>query len=222
MLLKSINKHTILISLVSKQCILKFQLYRNVPQLDALMNELEKQYYGIGASTVSMPDEYLVSGRLCVGVCPLEEDWHRCEIVHVYVKRKKVKLYFIGYGGEAEVDFDKVKFLRREFGVLPVQAMNTKLANVNLRPNETLKNYMLSRVTNKPLLATITGVIDDDVFCLEIVDVHTSPVSLNARIILDGHGESCDDTKRSGVTNTFFIYSFKCDKIGCLIFLNIN
>jgi hypothetical protein len=208
------DKHIVIISHVTNPCDLQFQLRQNVPQLESLMDKLERQYYGIGATTFSMPDEYIITGRLCVGIYPIDGNWHRCEIVQVFANEKKVKIYFMDYGGYSTVDFHQVKFLRREFGELPVQALNAKLANIKFRKNknvkdETVINYMLSRVMGRPLEATILGVIDDDVFCLELVDRTTqdhgscpagTPISLNTRVIMDGYGESCDDTKKSGVS----------------------
>lgn len=55
---------------------------------------------------------------------------------------------------------------------------------------------------NKTLEARITGVIGKNLFCLEIIDKCThmskAEINLNKRIIQDGFGTGCDDSKTPG------------------------
>jgi hypothetical protein len=208
------TRFPIIVSHTTSPSDLRIQLPCNKPDLEDLMDKLEKQYQGIGQSCYTMPEEYIVTGRLCAGVFRGDNNWHRSEIVQVFNEARQAKVAFIDYGGFDTVDFKLVKFLRRDFGQLPVQALKAKLANVKFRPrhseeNVKIVNYMLNRVANKTSLeASITGVVDGDVLCLEILDKTTQDnlgrpagtcLSLNTRVIMDGYGESCDDSKQRGV-----------------------
>ena len=210
------SQHQVIVSQVRTPCNIQVQLAKNVPKLNALMDELEVDYYGLGATIYTMPDEYVVNGSLCAGVFPLDRNWHRASISQVFKQQRQASIYFVDYGGYATVPFEDLKFLRRRFGELPVQALNAKFANVKFNKSakmrdEVVINYLLGKVQHKVLEATIVGVINQNCFCLNVCERTTqsrpncpagTAISVNARIIMDGFGEACDDSKDSTVTTS--------------------
>ena len=133
--------HYIIISHVTHPCSMKFQLARNKPGLDDLMDSLEKLYQGIGSTHYIMPDAFVTTGRLCAGIFPGDNNWHRAEIVQPLPKTRQAEISYIDYGGMCTVSNDQLAFLRRDFGDLPVQAADCKMANVKYHKNKALKDY---------------------------------------------------------------------------------
>ena len=173
-----------------------------------------------GASNYNMPDSCMEHNALCASIYPHDKNWHRCRITGVYHDTKKVRVYFIDYGGDSVVSLDDVKFLSRNFAYLPVQAVNAKFANINQPANGTwskdIINYLLNQINqHKPLYADVIGYLDGFV-SLEIYyyansggDNGKCKISLNNRIVQDGFGSRYVEKDEVEV-KLFFIICYFC------------
>lgn len=126
------NKHSIIVSQVQDPSFIQFQLYENYYELESLMNQLEHAYYGIGSTMYDMPDQFKRNGLVCVAIFPNDKNWHRAYILQTFKKERRATVYFIDYGGQALIDYDNIKFMKREFTHLPIQALDAKFANVKV------------------------------------------------------------------------------------------
>lgn len=158
------STHRIIISNVTNPTNFQIQLVENNRALDSLMDELEKLYYGIGASHYNMPTEYIQHYGICAAVFEGDKNWHRCRITGYYREQKAVRVQFIDYGGNSIVSINDVKFLAKQFDKLPIQAVNARLHNLAPPVLDTwhkgIVDYMLQRVKGKVFSANIIGVIE--------------------------------------------------------------
>jgi hypothetical protein len=136
-------------------------------ELESLMEQLEKFYFGIGSSFYDMPAEYVQHGRLCACFYSVDQSWYRCFIHRVFLDKQVAKIYFIDYGGFETVRFDKIKFLAKGFDELPPCAVRCRLANIkslNEKWPDNIVTYLLDKTqypqTRQPKLfqAKIFGI----------------------------------------------------------------
>ncbi|CAF0802736.1 unnamed protein product [Brachionus calyciflorus] len=207
------REHNVIMSNVTNPCNFQVQLVENIPSLNELMDNLEKVYYGVGAGYYDMPENYVHEGKYCVAVFDIDKNWHRCRILDVHRDKKRVIIEFIDYGGQTIVPINSLKFLLKEFTVLPPQAIDACFSNIRERPDELWRkdtiNYLLNRTVNKLLKAKITGIKNNHI-CMEIYDrtpqnVNGRPagteINLNNRVIMDGYGDKYDETTNVSFTS---------------------
>ena len=202
------STHRIIISNVINPTNFQIQLVDNGRALDSLMDELEKLYYGIGASHYNMPPEYIQHDRLCAAVFDGDKNWHRCRITGYYKEQKSARVQFIDYGGSSTVSINDIKFLAKQFDKLPIQAVNARLHN--LAPpvldtwHKNIVDYMLSRVKGKVFSANIVGAIEGvlSIECFQELPkldkdnkLELSKKSLNQLIIDECFAKFYDSTK---------------------------
>ena len=153
------REHEVLISSVKNPCHIEVQLDANHLKLEQLMDKLEAKYNGFGASDFNMSDEYILTHRLCAATFS-DNNWHRCRMVEL--NGDLVSVYYLDYGGEAQVPKDKIKFLYKDFD-MPCQAVKAKFNNIKWNPKwnkdeesrKEIINYLLKRVMGKNLRAKI-------------------------------------------------------------------
>ena len=116
---------------VANPCNFQVQLVENIPSLNELMEDLEKVYYGIEAGCYDIPEDYVHEGKYCVAVFHIDKNWHRCRILDVYRDKKRILIEFIDYGGQTTVPINSLKFLLKEFSVLPSQAIDACYSKIS-------------------------------------------------------------------------------------------
>ena len=233
--LASQKSHRVIVSHVYSASNIHIQIVENLPRLDKLMDDLENVYLGLGASVYDMPESYILVGRICASVFPLDKNWHRCQIQSIYPSRKQAYVTFIDYGGHATVSYTDIKFLAKEFEKLPAQAILARLANVKTSAEwgEKEINYFLNRVMGKCLLAEIIGYNDIRV-SVDLFDFTTqdngdckagTKIHINSRVVMDGFGTHYDETQEievffNGIT-LFIILKSQCTKFKLFNIRNI-
>lgn len=106
---------------------------------------------------------------------------------------------------------NELKFLAKQFGSLPIQAINARFYAVRPRPSnmwhKDIINYLLNRVMNKHLEVHVKGIRQDfvslEIFDKTIVDANGRPagtaIHLNKRIVMDGYADLYDETSDHAV-----------------------
>lgn len=165
------------------------------------MDNLEKVYYGVGSGYYDMPENYVVMGKLCVAVFEMDNNWHRCRIIGVDLNKKKARVDFIDYGGDAVVPINGLKFLLKEFSFMPPQAIDSCFSRIRSRPDELWRkdtvNYMLNRLMNKKLKSKVTGIrggfVSLEIYDKTLVEVNGRPagtlIHINKKMVVDGYAD---------------------------------
>ncbi len=122
---------------------------------------------------------------------------------------------YLSYGGEAQVEINSLKFLKREFISLPIQAINVRLFNLNKEKKwkSDIISYLLNIVQGKIYTCALNGIIADSL-CITLSD--TAPNTLNKRLITDGYAIHADDILDVDVS----VYNYWLQFFGKCIFVN--
>jgi hypothetical protein len=155
----------IFVSHITNPFEISIQIAKNIPRLNALMDDIENAYLGVGASHYNMEREYIQMGKYCAAVFPGDKNWHRCKILEIDDKKKLVRVSFIDYGGETFVPITDLKLLCKRFMNLPQQAILARLSNVDYmniagrRWSDKVTDYLLGLVTGKLFRARFDGTV---------------------------------------------------------------
>ena len=114
------NKHKVQIVCVLNPVEFHLHLIDKLPDLLDLNDQLNNCYFGIGASNYEMPLSYVNVNRLCAAIYVYDSNWYRCRITSVLTVTNQVVVEFIDYGNELLVKSNGLKFLKKEFGSLPI------------------------------------------------------------------------------------------------------
>jgi hypothetical protein len=199
------QKCSIIVANIIDPCYFQIQLEENSSDLENLMEKLEKVYCGFGASIYDMSEDDLKVNRLCAATFSKDQNWHRCKIVKYDETLKKVKVFYIDYGGYDFVELKNVKFLDKEFAKWPVQVLDAKCHNLK-KPslivwNENIIEYMLMKVQGVFLTVKIMGTLNEnnlELFSLEILhktkhkklpNQRVKNFTLNMHFVKDGIAE---------------------------------
>jgi hypothetical protein len=188
----------IVISNIINPCYFQIQREENLKDLEELMNQLEKIYYGFGASFYDMAVEDIQPERLCAATFYQDNQWHRCKIVDWDAALKKVKVFYLDYGGYELVDLCECKFLDKLFAKWPVTLLDAKLYKItrgeNMKWDLEILEHMLTNFKGNCLTVEIKGMLrtkfedrDCELISLIILDKaanrQSSKVAANVKVL---------------------------------------
>jgi hypothetical protein len=199
------QKSSVIVSNIIDPCYFQIQLEENSSDLENLMEKLENVYCGFGASIYDMCEEDLKVDRLCAATFHKDKNWHRCKIVKYDEALKRVKVFYLDYGGYDLVDLKNVKFLDKEFAKWPIQILDAKCHNLkkpsHIEWNENIIKYMLMKVQSVFLTVKLMGTLNEknlELFSLEILhktkynklpNQRVKNFTLNMQFVKDGFAE---------------------------------
>ena len=145
-----------------------------------------------------MPRHIMSEELFCVALFSEDNYFYRCQIKKICDLTNTLKVLYIDYGNEGWVNADEVKFLVSQFGQLPIQAVNARIAHIipSLGNSETglmqsCLNSLFEKIQDEDIVkinffADIVGFYDGAV-CLDIFKYsHRDPSrkkSLSTKIV---------------------------------------
>ncbi|XP_070176619.1 tudor domain-containing protein 5-like isoform X2 [Littorina saxatilis] len=165
------------------------QRRENVTALDELMDALEAVYNQQG-DLYRMPESMMVHGQVCVTLFPEDNNWHRAIITGG--THSMVQVYYVDYGNTCSVPASTIRFLKKKFLSMPVQAIQAKMAYLFPPPGQQTftpesKQALLDMVIMKPLMALIAD-IQNRVLSVVLVDTNgDNDIFINDYLVTNGH-----------------------------------
>ncbi|XP_023223785.1 uncharacterized protein LOC111625005 [Centruroides sculpturatus] len=106
-----------------------------------------------------MPDTFVGIDHICAALWT-DDNWHRGIITGIPSK-DSVEVLYVDYGTKCTILRTHLRFLKKEFMILPIQAIKGRLANIKpsngRRWCEKSKSILLALCRDKPLAALVTN-----------------------------------------------------------------
>jgi len=121
--------------------------------MDCLMDQMDTFYYSCKSVEYKIPAFHVTAGLLCATLFT-DGTWHRAQVKEV-VDETRVEVFFLDYGTNAKVRMDTLMYLHKNFGELPAQAIQARLAGVKpvggkARFSKEAKNRFLQLMKSSP------------------------------------------------------------------------
>ncbi|XP_041368343.1 tudor domain-containing protein 5-like [Gigantopelta aegis] len=129
--------------------------------LESLMDSLERYKFADGEK-YRMPESLIAIGQACAVLFPEDNNWHRGIITGIR-DIDLVEVFYVDYGNTCSVHKNTLRLLRSRYFRLPVQAIQSRLANISPLGGtwtSQAKQRMLDLCRCKPLIALVTGIKD--------------------------------------------------------------
>lgn len=138
-----------------------------------------------------MLKSHIVKGQIAAVIYSQSKIYHRGEIIHKY-ENDIVKVFFVDYGTVDYVSVSDIKYLPKEFSMLPKQAFRGSLSHIKpLKRRWTRESIceFISMVSDILLYGRVESIEENTNSChLSLVNtLNEKDVYINKELILRGH-----------------------------------
>lgn len=157
--------------------------------LEVLMEKLDVFYNGNEGKKYKMPDTSIEIDNICAALWT-DDNWHRGIITGIPSK-EAVDILYVDYGTKGTIPKGYLRFLKKEFMILPSQAIKGRLSNIKpsngRRWCDKSKHVLIDLCSDKPLVALITNTKYKERVSLCLCDVsNNEDLHINDTLIKEG------------------------------------
>ncbi|XP_067136482.1 tudor domain-containing protein 5-like [Centruroides vittatus] len=183
--------------------------------LEILMTDLQKLYNSMESHKYKMPEKFCAVNNICAAIWPHNNDWHRAIISEVS-DTNYVEVFYVDYGTRCKILKHFLRFLRRDFLSLPVQAIKARLSNLKpfnrIQWCEKVKHRLQELCINKSLTALITNTQLKDRISVCLCDVSGNiDIHINDTLITENLALFIDDAIYSDDSQTNLNSQYEID-----------
>ncbi|XP_041358070.1 tudor domain-containing 6-like [Gigantopelta aegis] len=168
-------------------------LTKNMPLLNAMMDDIEQYYTSLGADDEQLPQ--FVLGVACIAQFVEDGGWYRAEITGLLASGL-IEVKFVDYGNSESVTSDRIKAIQEKFLQQPILGLKCCLAGVSTHQGYWSPEH-IAQFEDVALDQTFTGFVNssnrEGVFMLELTN--SKGVNLNKDFGLKTSTVCLDDSK---------------------------
>ena len=172
----SIGDHIeICVSVIVNPTLFYVQLCNGLDDLYDLMDAMTN-FYAANYKDFHLPPQSIVEDQACAAI--YEEQWYRALIAEV-ISDTQVKVYYVDYGNDANVESSTLCILKQEYSKLPCQAFKAKMNDVEPSVEDEFSaeavQHFFDLTCDQELGAVI--VENEPFLCLDIYDKDNNNIS---------------------------------------------